>query len=339
MHRLLLPLTILAAVTLAACTNGGSSTANQGFSPAKPPVRTASYFIVTSDCGGASNLAQVESWGAATNGDALPFTRITGSNTNLGNPFLDYVDSHGITWVASTTGIVSTYPSTSSGNIAPYASISGGNTTFGEITGVTVDSSGNVYAADFSANAVDVFNAGSYSVGVNNNIAPSRRIVGGNTGLQYPEGIAVDSSGDIYVANSNAGRSVVEFSSGASGNASPVMTISGGNTTFNFLGGLALDSTGNLWVADQGAQAVDEFAPQSAGTHNVAPSKRLVGANTDFSNPVGVALDKQGYIYVADYAAAAVYVFGPAESGNVSPAQIVSGGNTDLCQPQGVTVH
>jgi hypothetical protein len=46
--------------------------------------------------------------------------------------------------------------------------------------------------------------------------------------LMEPQGVAVDSSGNIYVADPKANK-VFEFSAGATGNSSPIRTISGGN--------------------------------------------------------------------------------------------------------------
>lgn len=328
-------------LALAACTSGGSSTANQGFSPAKPPIRTASYMIATDVCGGPGSTPEVLSFAAGDSGNVAPFTDINGGNTQLDGPWQDYVDSHGIVWVANGNNQagqgITAYASTANGNVAPLHDISGSNTTLsgsGMPLGVTTDSAGNVYVSDFFNGAIDVFAAGSYG-----NVAPVRRITGANTQISFPEGIAVDSSGDIWLFNGPQGSpEIAEFGPGANGNVAPIKTISGGNTDLAFEGDLVIDHSGNIWVANQvGPSAALEFAPDESG--NDPPERAITGSNTTFVDPIGIAVDQQGYVYVSDYAAAAIDVFGPAENGNVPPAQRIAGSNTDLCQPAGITAH
>jgi hypothetical protein len=325
MNRSITALSVVTLALLAACTGGGGSGGTGSALNPDPHMlrRTASYMIASDQC------ALVLSWLVTANGDAAPSTDISGSNTQLGAPFLDFVDAHGITWVADQVAIVSAFPSTSTGNIAPYVEISGSNTTFGIITGVYVDASGNVYATDFSNGAVDVFAAGSYVIGSNNNITPTRRI----TGLSVPEGIYV-SNGTIYVYESGK---IAEWPSSANGAVAPSTVITGSNTGLGFEGGLTIDKSGNIWVGTQLTAAIEEFAAGASG--NATPIRYISGSNTNQSDPVGVAVDNQGYIYDADIGNATVNVYGPAENGNVPPAQTVSGAATKLCEPIGITVH
>jgi DNA-binding beta-propeller fold protein YncE len=91
-----------------------------------------------------------------------------------------------------------------------------------------VDSSSYVYAAEATAaNEIYKFNAGHTA-----NIGPDKTIVGAGTGLNTPQGIAVDSSGNIYVAN-DAANTVTVYSSAQSDNATPIQTISGASTLIN----------------------------------------------------------------------------------------------------------
>ncbi len=53
-----------------------------------------------------------------------------------------------------------------------------------------------LYASNFNANSVTVHGAGA-----NGNVAPTRTIVGPSVGLNLPIGLALDSAGNIYVAN------------------------------------------------------------------------------------------------------------------------------------------
>jgi sugar lactone lactonase YvrE len=80
-------------------------------------------------------------------------------------------------------------------------------------------------------------------------------------GIDGPDSVAVDSSGDLWVANSTG--TVVEYGRAELSEASPIptVTISGGASghLVNPFG-LSLDPSGDLWVADGGTGTVVEFA-------------------------------------------------------------------------------
>jgi hypothetical protein len=71
-----------------------------------------------------------------------------------------------------------------------------------------------------------------FAAGASGNATPTATIAGGNTGLNFPYGIAPDGAGNIYVTNSNGNRITV-YAAGASGNATPTATIAGDNTVLN----------------------------------------------------------------------------------------------------------
>ena len=62
------------------------------------------------------------------------------------------------------------------------------------------------------------------------------------------DGIALDTSGKIYVA-SQSGASVTIYAAGTTGNTAPTVTITTGLSKPN---GLALDGKGNIDIADEG---------------------------------------------------------------------------------------
>ncbi len=125
------------------------------------------------------------------------------------------------------------------------------------------------------------------------------------TGLDQPFGVAFDSSGNVYVADSGA-VSVNKFdSSGApadfSGSAAYISaskltgtpTGAGGAVVpFRLPTGVALDTSGNIYVADKFAAVVDVF--NAAGVYQ----RQLTGVT--FSEPFGVTVDHStGDVYVA----------------------------------------
>ena len=72
----------------------------------------------------------------------------------------------------------------------------------------------------------------------------------------YPEGVAVDASGNVYVAEVDR-NAVKEMPAGC---ASPsCVTTLGGLFGFNGPDGVAVDGSGNVYVADHGNSAVEEM--------------------------------------------------------------------------------
>jgi hypothetical protein len=107
------------------------------------------------------------------------------------------------------------------------------------------------------------------------------------SGFSNPGGVAVDGSGNIFVAD-NGNNSVKEI------------LAAGGYTTVNTLGsgfsgpfGVAVDGSGNVFVADSGNSAVKEMLA-SGGYATV----NTLGSG--FNTPIGVAVDGIGNVFVAD---------------------------------------
>ncbi len=97
----------------------------------------------------------------------------------------------------------------------------------------------------------------------------------------YPAGIAIDSSGNAWVANWGS-NSVTELSSTG-------ITI-GTYTVGSNPPGIAIDSSGNAWVANWGSNSVTELS--STG---IAIGTYAVG-----SNPFGIAINSSGNVWVAN---------------------------------------
>ncbi|MGA7524589.1 MAG: SBBP repeat-containing protein [Acidobacteriaceae bacterium] len=108
-------------------------------------------------------------------------------------------------------------------------------------------------------------------------------------GFYQPEGVAVDGSGNIYVADTD-NSAVKEMPSGcASSNC--VTTLGGG---FSYPWGVAVDGSGNIFVGDTDSSAVKEMP---AGC---ASSSCVTSLGGGFVDPSGLAVDKYGNVYVAD---------------------------------------
>jgi hypothetical protein len=107
--------------------------------------------------------------------------------------------------------------------------------------------------------------------------APSATIIGSNTELFYPTGVAADESGKIYVANYGGGE-ILMFANGASGNTPPVARIKGLATRLNGPTRIALDGDGNMYVAN-GGPAINVYAHGAKG--DVAPIAVISGDRTN----------------------------------------------------------
>jgi hypothetical protein len=183
-----------------------------------------------------------------------------------------------------------------------------------------------------------------YPVGSNGDVMPSGVIEGSNTQLTLSLGVAVDPTGEIYVANGDT-NSIVGFAPGSNGNVSPNVMIAGANTGLATPTGLALDRAGNLYVDNcgtvcnygpPGPTSVKEFAAGSNG--NVAPLRTISGSLTLLGQTDGIAVDRKGNIFVTNAAQQTVTVYGPRAHGNVSPLRVIAGANTRLNDPAGIAV-
>jgi sugar lactone lactonase YvrE len=150
---------------------------------------------------------------------------------------------------------------------------------------------------------------------------------GGNAQFWLPYGVAVDSSGNIYVADTwnQAIRKVTPGGavSTLAGNPSHVNDLGyptggysdGASTNALFSGPVAVtvDAQGNVYVADTGNQAIRKVTPAGVvstwagnpfitnqyGTP-VGGYVDAVGTNAQFNVPLGIAADSSGNLYVAD---------------------------------------
>ena len=103
------------------------------------------------------------------------------------------------------------------------------------------------------------------------------------SGFNYPAGVAVDSTGNVYVADQlNSAIKMIP-----SGGGTPVTLGSG----FHQPTGVAVDGSGNVFVADQLNNAIKEI-PAGGGA--------VVTIGSGFNQPYGVSVDGAGNVYVGD---------------------------------------
>jgi large repetitive protein len=155
------------------------------------------------------------------------------------------------------------------------------------------------------------------------------QLISFGSGFSYPQGVAVDAKGDVYVADSanNAIKEIVAVNGVIPPVNPTIYTLGSG---FSSPGGVAVDSSGDVFVADTNNGQVKEIiAINGAVPPTGAVVKNLAG-NT-FVAPTGVAIDSHGNVFVADIALYEI----PASSFYTSA--VILGSSYDF-EPQGVAV-
>jgi sugar lactone lactonase YvrE len=183
--------------------------------------------------------------------------------------------------------------------------------------GVTVATNGNIYVADSGNNTIrKVTPAGVVTTlaGAAGN-AGSANGTGSAALFYWAAGVAVDTNGNVYVADSgnNTIRKVtpsgqVTTLAGLAGKAGSA-DGTGSAARFNWPSFMAVDSAGNLYVADEHNDTIRKVTPVGtnwvvttlAGLPGSAGSANGTGSAARFNWPSGVAVDSVGNLYVADF--------------------------------------
>ena len=217
------------------------------------------------------------------------------------------------------------------GSGSGFADGSGLSTQFNKPVGVAVDSNGNFYVADTNNNRIrKITPSGTVSTFAGSSLG---YLDAQGTVAQFrePYGVAVDSSGNVYVTERNnrirkiTPTGLVSTLAG-SGNAAQA-DGQGTAATFNMPYGVAVDSAGNVYVADRNNHKIRKITPAGlvstlAGS-GTAGSMDGQGAVATFNQPAGVAVDSSGNVYVAEWVGKKVRKITP--SGLVSTLAVTGG--------------
>ncbi len=184
---------------------------------------------------------------------------------------------------------------------------------FNQPYGTAVDTNGNVYVADLGNDTIRKITP----AGVVTTLAGSPGVAGSANGtgsaarFNTPVGIAVDTSGNVYVGD-EANELIRKITPAGvvttlAGQAGVPGSADGNGTaaTFSSPAGIAVDTNGNVYVADQTDDTIRKITPAGvvttlAGTPNTVGFTDGAPTVARFNSPYGVAVDGSGNVYVAD---------------------------------------
>ncbi len=186
--------------------------------------------------------------------------------------------------------------------------------------GIAVDASGNLFIADTYNNRIRKVNAstgiittvagnGTYGYSGDGGAATSAK-------LYSPVGVAIDASGNLFIADNGNNRiRSVNASTGiintVVGNGTAAYSGDGGRadsaSLYNPYGGVTIDSYGNLFIADQGNNRIRKVNKSTGFITTVAGNGSSYfsgdgGAATSavLYSPNGVTIDTYGNLFIAD---------------------------------------
>ncbi len=233
-----------------------------------------------------------------------------------GNIFVSDTENHRIRRIDAATKIITTYAGTGQGTYGG----DGGPAQQANLKSpsqICIDASGNMFVADAGNARIRRIDRNGVITSVAGSGDKKYSGDGGSAtsaAMASPQGVAVDGSGQIFIADSGNYRIRLVNSGG-------IITTLAGNGHTSYLGdngpawaatlldprGIAIDSAGNLYIADQSNLRIRKVDAKSGNITTVAgidqigyTADNIPATSAGLGFPEGVALDTSGNIYVAD---------------------------------------
>jgi len=241
-------------------------------------------------------------------GTAASFNNPTGIAVDVsGNIYVADVSNNLIRKI-SPTGLVTTLAGS---GLNGSADGQGNAASFSNPSGIAVDAAGNLYIADLSNNLIrKITPGGLVTTLAGSGFSGSTDGTGAAASFNQPYGVAVDATGNIYVADwgNNEIRKITPNGvvTTIAGNVQPGSADGvGAAASFYRPFGLAVDQSGNIYVADTNNELIREISPAGvvttvAGSGTKGAVNGKTGNTTSFYQPTGIVADGAGDVYVAD---------------------------------------
>ncbi len=274
-----------------------------------------------------SRVREVNTSGVITTFAGTGVSGYTGDNgeatsATLMDPVGVAVDSLGNVYIADgtaavirkvTNGIITTIAGTGKGGFSG----DGGSATSAALnlpSSIAVDASGNLYIADAGNHRIRKISTGLITtIAGNGNFGfAGDGAAATSASLYFPQGVAVDSSGNVYIADTQNNR-IRKVAGGiittVAGNGTPAYSGDKGSALAASLNGprsVAVDTLGNFYIGDTGNNTVRKVSESTivtvagTGIPGYSGDGGAAGA-AELNAPVGLALDSTGgYTYIGD---------------------------------------
>jgi streptogramin lyase len=237
-----------------------------------------------------------------------------------GNLFIINESTFSILRVDAVTGNITTYAGTGT---AGYSGDGGPATSanFDYPSGVVVDTSGNLFIADRDDNRIRRVDAitGIITTYAGNGIAgfSGDREPAASANLDNPTRVAVDTSGNLFIADSGNNRIrrvdavtgiITTYAGNGTAGTAGATGATGATSAGLNVGGLAVDSVGNVFIADltnryiRRVDAVTGNITTYAGTGTAGYSGDGGPATSaNFYRPYALAVDTSGNLFISDF--------------------------------------
>ena len=252
------------------------------------------------------------------------------------------VDGSGNVYIADYGNFRVLKETPSAGGYVESVAVNAANNGLEQPWSLAVDGSGNLYISDATFDSAtdaytsrvlkETLSAGGYTQSVIASFA--------NDDLATPQGLAVDGSGNLYIADPGNNQLLKETPS--AGGYTQSVVANAANVGVGSPAGVAVDGSGNLYLTTGTYDPYSGFnnsevlkETPSAGSY--VQSVVVGGPGNDLGEPIGIAVDGGGNVYVSSYVGSSVLKEDLADPPRLTFATAAVG-STSTDSPQTVTV-
>lgn len=324
--------------------------------------------LITTVAGSRGSFAGSKLYGIVATTAKLDTTR--GVIVDAAGNFYISTDNHRIFKVTASSNLISVVAGTSGAGFSGDAAAATA-ATLNYPRGMDFDKFGNIYVADMSNHRVRKI---SVSTGIITTVAgiggvpgtAADNVAATSTRLNFPRDVAVDTFGNIYIADTHnyrvrkvtASTGIISAFAGTGGTRpSPVLGIAATASTLYYPSSIAIDTSGNVFISDTGYNSIYKVTASTGLISLVIGTNGddTAGLTASSDRPNCITLDAQGNIFYSDFnnnrirkitkgsGALTTLVGGGLTPSGSCPSFDYGGDNRNatqvsLCQPHGVAV-